>query len=304
MKNFTITTILIFCLQFVNGQQAVPDQRVLDQSCDCINKIDIFSTLEAKHDSIHKCITMATVNVQILDDMTGKLKKQVLEGSKDSIHVIIADKDFEIFQEKLLRDCTYLKKLLSYDSNEFEHSISKDKKAADFYKKGVQYSERGQYDLALVEYNKAVKKDPKFAFAWDNMGICYKKLKRYQEAVNCYKKSLELDPKGNNPLMNMGVAYELLQDYKSAGEVYSKYIEYYPEDPEGFYGAARMYYLDKNYEKGLDYIFQAYMIYKKTGSAYIHDAEATIRGFYGDMKDQNQLDKFEKIAEKYKIKMN
>lgn len=304
MRNLITLSIFVFCLQFVNGQEKGPDQRVLDQSCGCINKIDIFSTLEAKQDSIHKCITMATLNVQILDDLTGKLKKQVLEGSKDSIHVIIADKDFAIFQEKLLRDCTYLKKLLSYDSNEFEHSLSKDKKATDFYKKGVQYSERGKYDLALIEYNKAVKKDPKFAFAWDNMGICYRKLKRYKEAVNCYKKSLELDPKGNNPLMNMGVAYELLQDYKSAAEVYTKFIEYYPEDPEGFYGAARMYYLDKNYEKGLDCIFQAYLIYKKTGSPYIHDAEATIRGFYGDMQEKNQLEIFKKIADKYNIKTN
>jgi tetratricopeptide (TPR) repeat protein len=304
MKKFIIVTLFVFSLQFVIGQVKSPDQRVLDQSCDCINKISIFSTLEAKHDSIHKCITMANVNVQVMDDLTGKLKKVAAGESKDSVSVVIADKDFQLFQEKLLRDCPYLKKLLMYDSNEFEHSVSKNKAAVDFYKKGVQYSEHEQYDLALVEYNKAVKKDPKFAFAWDNMGICYRKLKRYKEAINCYKKSLELDPKGNNPLMNMGVAYELLQDYKSAAEVYTKYIEYYPEDPEGFYGAARMYYLDKNYPKGLDYIFQAYVIYKKTGSPYIHDAEATIRGFYGDMKEQNQLDEFKKIAEKYNIKIN
>lgn len=299
MKKSLIVTIIVFCLQVVNAQEGVPDQRVIDESCNCINKIDIFLTPQAKNDSIKSCIDSANLKVQILNTMlTSKSTKDTLRN------VIIMDKDYDIIQEKLLKDCAYLRKLLMYDSNEFDHSLSKNKKATEFYRKGVQYSEREQYDLALVEYNKAVKQDPKFAFAWDNMGICYRKLKRYQEAINCYKKSLELDPKGNNPLMNMGVAYEMIQDYKSAATIYEKMIEYYPEDPEGFYGASRMYYMVKNYERGLDCIFQAYLLYKKTGSPYIRDAETTIRGFYGDMIEQKKEEEFKKIAEKYKIKMN
>lgn len=298
MRNFITITIFVFCLQFVNGQEAVPDQRIVDQSCGCINKIGLFSTLEVKNDSVKKCIDFANQKVRALKDVTVKGKNDTSGNS------VIDDKEYESIQKKLLQECTYLKKLLRYDSSQFDRSVSENKKALDFYKKGVQYFERGQYDLALAEYNQAVKNDPKCVAAWNKMGICYGKIKNHLEAVNCYKKSLEINPKGNMPLMNMAVSYELLQDYKSASESYAKYIEYFPEDPEGFYGAARMYYLDKNYEKGLDCIFQAYVIYKKTGSPYIHDAEATIKGFYGDMQEKNQLEIFQKLAEKYKIKMN
>lgn len=297
MRNSIVIAIIVFCLQLGNAQDSAKTQWIVDESCGCIKKISLFSTFETKNDSIKKCIDFANEHVQIL---SGTAEKDLNDSLKNGL----TNKNFPLFQEKLLKECTYLKKLLTYDNSQFSQSVSKNEKALNFYKKGVQYAEREQCELALIELNKAVKKDPKLALAWNKMGICYRKLKKYPEVVNCYKKALELDPKGDKALMNLGVAYEMLQDYKSALEVYLKHIEYYPQDPEGFYCAARMYYRDKNYEKGLDCVFQAYSIYKKTDSVYIKDAEATIRGFYNDMAAQNQLEIFNKIAEKYKNKTN
>ncbi|MEO8515181.1 MAG: tetratricopeptide repeat protein [Flavobacterium sp.] len=297
MRKSIVISIFLFCLQLVNAQDSAKTQWILHESCGCINKISLFSTIDIKNDSIKKCIDFANKHVQIL---SGTEEKDLNDSLKNGL----ANKDFTLFQEKLLKECAYLKKLVQYDNSQFNTSVSENKKALDFYKKGVQYAEKEQCDLALVEFNKAVKKDSKLALAWNKMGICYRKLKKYQEAVNCYKKVLELDPKGDKALMNLGVAYEMLQDHKSASEVYAKYIEYYPQDPEGFYCAARMYYIAKNYEKGLNCAFQAYSIYKKTGSIYIKDAEATIRGFYNDMAAQNQLEVFNKIADKYNNKTN
>lgn len=75
------------------------------------------------------------------------------------------------------------------------------------------------------------------------------------------------------------------------------------QDPEGYYGAGRAYFYDEEYEKGLDNIFQAFLIYKKTNSPYVHDAESNISAFYNDLKEKQKLDIFNKVAKKYNIEI-
>ena len=177
------------------------------------------------------------------------------------------------------------------------------KKAKEYYSQGQKYSEKEQYELAVVQYNKAVKNDPNFAFAWDNMGLCYRKLNRYEEAIKCYKKSLEIEPKGTMPLQNMAVAYDFLKDYKSASETYLKIIKNNPEDAEGYYEAGNPFFSNQDFEKGLDYMFKAYLIYKKTNSPYIQDSETLIGNYYKSLKENNKIDLFNKVAAKYNIQM-
>lgn len=299
------TIIIIVASNLMVSQEKKISQAILDDSCECIKKIDFELDKISRNDSIRSCITSSIMADQMKDVISQMAKVDSLKNTnKELSYKIIVDKDLEDIEEILLADCSSLKELLMENNQKHKNSISNNKKAREFYEEGQKYSAKGMYDLAIVEYNKAVKKDSKFAFAWDNLGICYRKLNRYEEAIKCYKKSLELDPKGNMPLMNMGVAYDFLKDYKSASEVYVKYIEYYPEDPEGYYGAGRMFYQVEDYEKALENIFQAYMLYKDTNSPYIHDAENTIVAFYNDMKEKGLLEKFQKIAGKYKIVMN
>ena len=302
-KFLTVVLLLISCTVF--SQEKKISKEILDSSCECIKKIEYDLDNVSKNDSIKSCIKSSIM----IDQMKVLLSKMEnidsLETSNKNITFNIdVDKDLEEIEELLLTDCTYLKDLLMQNNQKHKYSVSTNKKAREFYDEGQKHAAEGKYVLAAVEFNKAVKKDPKFAFAWDNLGICYRKLDRYEEAIKCYKKSLELDPKGNVPLMNMGVAYSLLKDYKSASKVYEKHIEFYPEDAEGFYGAGRMFYLSGNHEKGLENMFQAYWIYKNTNSPYIHDAETSIVAFYKDMKEKGLIDTFEKLDEKYKIVMN
>ena len=82
------------------------------------------------------------------------------------------------------------------------------------------------YNMAMVSYNKAVNIDPKFAFAWDNLGLSYRKIGNYKEAIKCYENRLKLIHQELYPFNNMGVAYTMLEDYTSAAETYDKYIKY------------------------------------------------------------------------------
>jgi tetratricopeptide (TPR) repeat protein len=308
---YRILFLLTFLSYNFNYAQDKIDKKILDESCSCIKKISLDLEKSSKIDSINSCITQSILTSQmenitkdlskILDDQKGKIKDTTYVSNKN-INITL-DKDFEIIQKKLFKDCTSVKELMMSDEKESKNSVSDKKKAREYYSEGQKYSAKEQYDLAVVQYNKAVKSDPNFAFAWDNMGLCYRKLNRFEEAIKCYKKSLEIEPNGTMPLQNMAVAYDYLKDYKSASETYLKIIKNNPEDAEGYYGAGNAFFSNQDFEKGLDYIFQAYLIYKKTNSPYIHDSETLIGNYYKFLKENNQIDLFNKVAAKYKIQI-
>ena len=228
------------------------------------------------------------------------LYKSIYNSAKKEINYqITVDKDYNKIQERLMVECPALKMLLGSDNTKLKYSYSKNKKALEYYSEGQKYLGQEKFDMALVELNKAVTKDPKFAFAWDNMGVCYRKMGRFNEAIECYKKSLALDPNGSMPLMNMAVAYTYLKDYKNATETYNKYSSFYPKDPEGFYGIARIERLTKNYSDALENALKAFQLYEEIASPYKADAIGVIREIVQDLKDENKLEIFNTFAEKY-----
>ena len=54
---------------------------------------------------------------------------------------------------------------------------------------------KGQLDAAIACYNKAIKLDPKFARAHNNLGIALNDKGQLDEAIASYRKAIELDPK-------------------------------------------------------------------------------------------------------------
>ena len=62
------------------------------------------------------------------------------------------------------------------------------------------------YDNAIFYYNQAIKADPKFSIAYNNLGITYKNMKKYDEAIMEFTKAIDLDPDYVIALNNRGVA--------------------------------------------------------------------------------------------------
>lgn len=292
-----IIKILIFFTITVYSQEKKIDKRITDEACDCISRIDRNLPTNSKGDSIAKCITVANIKIQMLDNLLNKTKK-------DSLNIIVANKDNDEIQNYLFKNCKQLKILLMTNDETGKNTFSKNEKAIEYYKKGDEYSNKQNYKAAIKEYKKATDIDPNFAFAWDNLGYSYRKIEDFNSAVECYKKSLSIDPKGHMPLQNICVAYEFLKEYKQAIKVYQDFIKFYPDDPEGYYGIGRMYFFDSDYENGFENIVKAYKIYKDTNSPYIQDAENTLVIFYKELKKMNRMDLIEKVSQKHKIKFD
>ncbi|XLS29332.1 tetratricopeptide repeat protein [Flavobacteriaceae bacterium M23B6Z8] len=310
--------LLLFILMHLLFAQQEDINQISEKACECIEEVDSNLPIEERTEEVNSCIRSQIIASQAKDLMRKMVKRandtiasienieatdSLVVNENDTL-VIETDKNFKELQNYLLENCPATKKLLMTDDQKLTNSVSDNKKAMAFYKKGSEFFSQQKYAQALVQFAKAVKKDRNFAFAWDNMGICHRRLGNYESAIECYQTSLKLDPNGRVPLMNMAVAYELLQDYEKAASTYDRFKEIHKGDPEGPYGAGRMYFQLGDYEKAVDNMFEAYLGYREIESPYISDAEKNIGFFYEELKKIGKLDILLDIAKKYNIEIN
>jgi tetratricopeptide (TPR) repeat protein len=62
---------------------------------------------------------------------------------------------------------------------------------------GFAYFSQGQYDLATRYYKDAVKADPNYVTAWNNLGHTYEKKNLVIPSLEAYETALRLDPKND-----------------------------------------------------------------------------------------------------------
>ena len=90
----------------------------------------------------------------------------------------------------------------------------------------------GAVDDAIKAYNKAIKADRGFGWAYCNLGIAYLHLRKFAEAVLLLQKSLELLQTAREQAVawnELGNLYRCLNDYHNAAEAYRRADELDPE---------------------------------------------------------------------------
>jgi tetratricopeptide (TPR) repeat protein len=73
--------------------------------------------------------------------------------------------------------------------------------------RGISYSEKGEYDLAISEFNKALEICPMLAQSYNNRGITYSKRGQYDLAISDFTKALEIEPDMAKVHYNRGITY-------------------------------------------------------------------------------------------------
>ena len=280
----------IFLFSFVLGySQNNTDEKLLaavNEACECISKIEASS--DTKNDNISDCITQS---IDTAKDKKGDAKKDPNEIS------------YKTVENYLVQHCKPLKELAFTENKKFKYASSDNVLAQLAYDDGMEYINEGDTENAIQKFSKAVEIDPNFAFAWDNLGISYRKNKQYEQAIAAYLKSLEIYPEGRLPLLNIAITYNLNQQYTEAVNYYEKFIDIYSDDPEGYYGLGLILYTQDQEEAGLDNLIRAYTIYTSQNSPYRADAAKKIGYMYKDLKNQDKLEVFNKVADKYNLKV-
>lgn len=288
-------------------------QELSEKACACTDSITLLN--RDKKDilkDVHGCIDQYTGALQISSLLSGAEelsktapevngKKQVslnFDTNKNSKQYTESYHDIERY---MMGNCSSLKKIAAVSETKTDR-LSKNPEALEYYAKAIEFSKAENWKEAIKNSEMAVKKDPKFVYAWDNLGINYRRIAEYDKSIDAYKKSLEIDPNGKMPLQNIPMAYIYKKDFQKAIDAYLALDKVYPGDPEVYYGIGQVYFSGiKDDEKALDYICKSYKIYNQQKSPYRTDAEAVINSIYKNMKAAGKTEKFKEILKKNMI---
>lgn len=94
---------------------------------------------------------------------------------------------------------------------------------------GIAYHQMMQIDIAKRYYERAIKLDPKYPEAVNNLGTIYYTKKSYRRATKLYERALKLSPNSASIYSNLGTAFFARKHYKSAAEAYQKAVALDPD---------------------------------------------------------------------------
>jgi len=262
--------------------QAVED-KIAIKACDCLEKSSGIT-----EDVFRDCLT-ASMSEVILTDNDKKVRESIntVEGIRDMIQKV---------QAATVKKCPKFIPEKPEDKSTVFYADSKNKEAQNAYTAAKDLMRAKNYKAAIENFQIALKQDPNFVLALDDIAVSYRQLDDYDNAIKYYKKSLEIFPEGDYALMNIGVVYTLKSDFKTAVEYYEKLIKYQPYNAEGYFGAGKNYFALNDDEKALNNIFTAHRIYTNDKSDYTKDTEMLMGMIYQKMKKENKEDLFKKIA--------
>lgn len=181
-----------------------------NQACECVQQVDTYNKkTDIIAEEVNKCINDKTaafqlgvqlMNIDLEDDKSKKKKNK--ETSQKNVEITVNidpnsdeyKKSYYELERYMMENCEALKAKMAVNDKQHVKSMSKNSVAQEYHDKGVKEMEKENYKIAVSYFEKAVKEDSEFAFAWDNLGLIYRKLNELEKAITCYEKSLSIDP--------------------------------------------------------------------------------------------------------------
>lgn len=274
--------------RMLTGQDVV--ERVSTQICNCIDTIENMDSLNAKLD---RCLPEALEFVFSQED----------ESDNDDTFTPsdTIEKTVTAVMQQLGIYCPKIKAFILSNEESKYYRMSESEEANKFYNAGNNALKEKNFKEAVKLYLKAVKADKQFVYAYDELGLAYKKMGDYKNAIKYLDKSLEIYPYGTYALINLSSAYIELKKFDEALVPLTKMINLYPDNPEGYYGKARTFLLNGDYETALKYACYTHKMYLASNSEYQKDTQNLITLIYDKMKENNSLAKFREITALYRI---
>ncbi len=96
-------------------------------------------------------------------------------------------------------------------------------------KLGIAYHQLIELSTARKHYEQAVKANPKYSEAINNLGTVHYANRGYRRAISYYRKALALNPNSASIHSNLGTAYFARKKYQEAFAAYQKALELDPE---------------------------------------------------------------------------
>jgi len=99
-----------------------------------------------------------------------------------------------------------------------------------YFKRGIDYTNQGEYDKAIKEFTKVITNDRNYSDAYLGLGVVYVHKGMNREAVELLKKAIELDPNKKMAYFVLARVYEQLEDDRNAIQTWEKFLSLNPEE--------------------------------------------------------------------------
>ncbi|MDO8643988.1 MAG: tetratricopeptide repeat protein [bacterium] len=146
----------------------------------------------------------------------------------------------------------------------------------------LQYGEAligaGEYDKALLFFEKITNEEPKNERAFFNLGYTYFQMKRYSEAAREYGKAIELNPDFIEAYFNLGMTYKMLEDTGGAIQAFEKALVIDPKSPPTLYNLGMIHQESGNGSEANHFLCQFIELKLKAYEAEVEIARKTVKG--------------------------
>jgi tetratricopeptide (TPR) repeat protein len=148
-----------------------------------------------------------------------------IKGVQDGVH------GFPMKQRE-----NFKKLVAAYPEDERAHNIL-----------GNHYFGQQEFELAIEEYEKAIKINSNFSPTYNQLGYAYRSLENYNEAENAFKKYIELIPDDPNPYDSYAELQMKMGNFQASINTYRKALQVNPNFAASHIGiATNLNFLDKH----------------------------------------------------------
>ncbi|XP_012943224.1 uncharacterized protein LOC101857057 [Aplysia californica] len=145
--------------------------------------------------------------------------------------------------------------------------------------RGVINQFMGERVMAMQDYQRAIKLDPKYSLAYFNAGNIYFHTRHFKQALSYYSKAKELNPQDESACLNSAITKVLLHDTQGALEDFKTAAKLSPYSAHIFFNRANLYASLQQYDRAEKEYTKAMSL--KPDDALMLKRRADVRGKLG-----------------------
>jgi len=141
--------------------------------------------------------------------------------------------------------------------------------------RGNAYADKGLYDQAISDLNKAIEIDPRFPLAFNNRGNAYVGKGLYDQGISDFNKAIEIDPRFAKAYNNRGNAYvgkglydQAISDLNKAIEINPRFALAYNNRGNAYVGKGLYDQALSDFNKAIEINSRFAQAYNNRGNAY------------------------------------
>ena len=165
------------------------------------------------------------------------------------------------------------------------------------YNDALQLQQQGRLDEAEEAFRAAIKEDPAYCDAMDNLGVMLRNEGKTDQAITWYERSISEKPDNAVAHQNLAVAYMVQKDSVKATAEYRWLTRNDPENPEGYYGLGNLFVNTGKAEEAIAPLQRAVELYRAQSSPLLADAQYELGvAYYRTKQFPKALDTLRQLA--------